>query len=268
MGKEYFSHDYNTRNKKKMATLIYKEKMVGYGLFWVIVEMLHEATTNWMELDEDTYISIAKESGCKVDYVDGFIERCIQMHKVFIAEQGKFTTERVLFNVNKRSEISHERSLAGKASALAKQKATESQQNSTSVKQSSTIKLNKRKVKEKKDINTNPILSVVKEKFQLELSIQLPDNILETAERNQFMKTGKKQTQFIQSQWKLFISERMVDPDEKRHQYRKLSDLTSYFINWIRDKHPRTDVPILNHTEISSREQHDKNFLDGIFKLK
>ena len=75
--KEYFSHDYYTRNKTKMAYLISKEKMTGYGLFWVIIEMLHETSGSWLELSEATYASIAKESGCRVDFVRGFITRCL-----------------------------------------------------------------------------------------------------------------------------------------------------------------------------------------------
>jgi hypothetical protein len=71
--KEYFSHDYNTRNKKKLAAIIHDYKMTGYGLFWVIAEMLHEDGENWMDLDQLTFISIAKESGCEVEFV-----KCLQ----------------------------------------------------------------------------------------------------------------------------------------------------------------------------------------------
>lgn len=114
--KEYFSHDFGTRHKKKLSALIHEQKMTGYGLFWVIVEMLHEDSTRWMDLDELTYISIEKESGESVEYIKQFIQKCITRYKVFIQEGEKFTTDRVLRNIDKRMEISTKRSEAGKKS--------------------------------------------------------------------------------------------------------------------------------------------------------
>lgn len=37
----YFSHDYNARNDEKIKRLIRKHGMVGYGIFWSIVEDLY-----------------------------------------------------------------------------------------------------------------------------------------------------------------------------------------------------------------------------------
>lgn len=114
--KEYFSHDYGTRHKKRLSALIHEHKMRGYGLFWVIVEMLHEDSTRWMDLDDITYISIQKESGESVNYIKEFITQCINRYKVFQKEGERFTTERVLRNIDKRLEISEKRSAAGKES--------------------------------------------------------------------------------------------------------------------------------------------------------
>ena len=37
----YFSHDYNARNDEKIKMLIRKHGMIGYGVFWAIVEDLY-----------------------------------------------------------------------------------------------------------------------------------------------------------------------------------------------------------------------------------
>jgi len=37
----YFSHDYNARNDEKIKRLIRKHGMIGYGIFWSIVEDLY-----------------------------------------------------------------------------------------------------------------------------------------------------------------------------------------------------------------------------------
>lgn len=79
---------------------------------------------------------------------------------------------------------------------------------------------------------------VIDEPFVIVQDLKLPDGILEAAEMNQFMRTRSKNTEFILAQWSIFVTERMLDPPERRHQYRQLSDLTTYFLNWIREKKP------------------------------
>lgn len=118
MTKEYFPHDYGTRHKKKMAAMRKEKKMRGYGLFWVIIEMLHEDDARWMDLDELTYISIAAQAEESPKFVQEFVELCINRYKVFIQEENRFTTARVLRNIDIRMGISESRSEAGKKGAV------------------------------------------------------------------------------------------------------------------------------------------------------
>lgn len=158
MAKEYFSHDYGTRNKLKMAALLQTSGTRGYGLFWVIVEMMYEDSKKWLELEEYTYLAIKKESGEDLDFIRQFIRDCIDTYKVFIEEDGKISTERVLRNIEKRNEISEKRKEAGKESAKRRASLTiTSEQNSTSDEHllnkneqnpTKETKVNKRKVKE------------------------------------------------------------------------------------------------------------------------
>ena len=53
----YFSHDYNARSDDKIRALIRKHGMLGYGLFWAIIEDLYN-NTNVLRLD---YEGIAYE---------------------------------------------------------------------------------------------------------------------------------------------------------------------------------------------------------------
>jgi hypothetical protein len=48
----YFSHDYNARNDEKIKRLIRKHGMVGYGIFWSIVEDLYN-NANALQTDYD-----------------------------------------------------------------------------------------------------------------------------------------------------------------------------------------------------------------------
>lgn len=79
---------------------------------------------------------------------------------------------------------------------------------------------------------------IIDEPFSIDPDLPLPDATLEAAERNQFALKGNKNSDFLKQQWGVFVTERIHDPPEKRKQYRQLSDLTSYFLNWVRNKHP------------------------------
>jgi uncharacterized protein YdaU (DUF1376 family) len=78
--------------------------------------------------------------------------------------------------------------------------------------------------------------------FVITIGTPLPTTTLTAAEQNQFTMTGNKNTDFLKNQWKVFIGERIHDPPEKRRQYRQLSDLTTYFLNWIRNKYPKQNA--------------------------
>lgn len=74
--------------------------------------------------------------------------------------------------------------------------------------------------------------------FLIHIDLELPSIPLEAVERNQFTYTKNSNTEYVKSQWKVFLGERMNDPSERRQQYRKIEHLTSYFINWMRTKFP------------------------------
>jgi uncharacterized protein YdaU (DUF1376 family) len=78
--------------------------------------------------------------------------------------------------------------------------------------------------------------------FVISFSTQLPIPTLTAAEQNQYTLTRNKNTEFLKEQWVTFIAERINDPPERQRQYRQLSDLTSYYLNWVRNKHPKQNA--------------------------
>ena len=48
----YFSHDYNTRTDDKIKKLIRSHGMIGYGIFWSIIEDLYN-NANALRTDYD-----------------------------------------------------------------------------------------------------------------------------------------------------------------------------------------------------------------------
>ena len=132
----YFSHDYNARNDIKTQALLVEHGAAGYGVYWVIVEMLHEETNRKLLLNNLSFVVIARQASTSVEQVKAIVECCLE-YELFIEEDGYFFSQRVLVNIDKRMQISEQRAEAGRRSAKSKRKA-KSQKSSTSVEQNST----------------------------------------------------------------------------------------------------------------------------------
>lgn len=70
-------------------------------------------------------------------------------------------------------------------------------------------------------------------------SLEIPANTLEAAERNQHSHTGVRNTDFVKQMWKVFLLERLADPPIVQMQQKTVSDLSRYFLNFIRSKFPK-----------------------------
>lgn len=143
MAKDYFSHDYNARNDKKLTKVFMKHNLAGIGAYWCIIEMLYEEG-GYLLIDE--YERIAFELRADFD----FIKSVIEDFDLFENDDVKIWSDTALERLKLRAEKS--------------QKARESiekrwnkHKNNTNVLQSknnsNTIKVKESKVKEsKKDI--------------------------------------------------------------------------------------------------------------------
>ena len=147
----YFSHDYNPTSDPKIQALIGEHGAVGYGLYWRIVEMLHEEGTHKLPCKKYIYLALAKQMSTSVEQVEIIVKCCIELCELFVSDNELFWSERVLRNIEKRTEISNKRSEAGKKSAELRKISTNVEQVSTSVQQNPT---KERKVKENK-VNEN-----------------------------------------------------------------------------------------------------------------
>ena len=74
--------------------------------------------------------------------------------------------------------------------------------------------------------------------FSFDSKTILPVFALEAAEMNQITHTRNRNTEFVKNQWVTFLKERMNDPPIKRKMYKQIQDLTTYFLNWNRNKFP------------------------------
>jgi len=146
----YFPHDYNARNDLKIQAMVDDYGAVGYGIYWAVIEMLHEEDENRLPFNKVTFKSIAKQMSTSVEQVEAIVNCCLD-YELFIFNDELFYSERVNKNINKRTEIAEKRSIAGKMSAQKRAESltipTNVEQVLTSVQQNPT---KKRKEKESK----------------------------------------------------------------------------------------------------------------------
>jgi hypothetical protein len=98
----YFQHDYRSRLDIKLLKIRKRHGMTGFGVYWALVEMLHEGN-GFIEMDAET---IAYELQCDEQIVKDVIELCFDYF------ENNVTCNRVIDNLKFRRE---------KASAKSKQ---------------------------------------------------------------------------------------------------------------------------------------------------
>ena len=95
----YFSHDYNSRQDEKIKRLIMKHGLLGYGIFWAIVEDLYN-NANALPLD---FESIAFDLRTQDT---GIIESIINDYDLFKNDGQFFWSESVQRRLDEREERS------------------------------------------------------------------------------------------------------------------------------------------------------------------
>lgn len=136
----YFPHDFNARNDIKIQALLHDYKARGYGLYWILIEMLHEASEHKIALKTYSYIALSQITNESPDFVEKVISACINKYDLFFEVDGFLQCKRVNINIDRRIELSNKRALAGKEGANAKQMLANAKQNEANKKKGKEIK--------------------------------------------------------------------------------------------------------------------------------
>lgn len=113
----YFPHDYNAVNDPKVMGLLNQFGAVGYGVYWRLIEMLHEDRNHKLPFEQYIYISVSITMKLTPKEIEEIIYACINPYRLFDADGVLFWSERVLRNIAIREEIIKAKSKAGKESA-------------------------------------------------------------------------------------------------------------------------------------------------------
>ena len=102
---EYFSHDIFTRENLKIKRLINTHKMEGYGVFWAVIEFLHNNNNRLLMSELDI---IAFDLGVDVSLVESVIKN----FNLFNIRKKVVSSARVAKNIKLRKEKSEKAKMA------------------------------------------------------------------------------------------------------------------------------------------------------------
>lgn len=160
MAKEtyYFSHDSNAITDTKILNMRCDYGLEGYGLYWVIIEMLRNEQGYKLELNKNTYRAIKTLANPQNIDIEKFIRDCIDDYKLFIKEDNCFYSKSLsnrMLEYEEKKRINKEN---GKLGGRPKKTETkpfgfenETEKNQSKIKES---KIKENKVKEKNNNNT------------------------------------------------------------------------------------------------------------------
>lgn len=110
----YFSHDSNARHDPKISALICKYGVAGYGMFWILIEMLREADEFKLPLKKYIWNAIAMQMQCTPDATENFVKSCINEYELLTSDDQFFWSNSLIKRMQKRTEISEKRSNSAK----------------------------------------------------------------------------------------------------------------------------------------------------------
>ncbi len=105
--KNYFQHDYRSREDNKLLKIRMKHQMTGIGVYWCLVELIHEGM-GFVDYDLDV---LSFQLQVDKEIINSVIDIC------FSIQDNKITCERVKENLKYRMEKYNEKSEKGKAAA-------------------------------------------------------------------------------------------------------------------------------------------------------
>jgi DnaD/phage-associated family protein len=121
----YFSHDNNARNDLKIKAMMSKYGYEGYGIFWALVEMMHESGEGELPLEEYLYIALQQEFNGSSTDVKQYIDDCINVFKLFETDGENFWSNSLKRRMAIREKKREQARKAGKRSAeVRKQRAS------------------------------------------------------------------------------------------------------------------------------------------------
>ena len=100
----YFSHDYGARLDDKIQVLLMDHTISAYGIYWALIEILHEEDEHRINLNEIFIKSFSKTCSTSVEHLLEVVESCIKYELFKKDKEGRIFSDRVDFHFHLISE--------------------------------------------------------------------------------------------------------------------------------------------------------------------
>jgi hypothetical protein len=94
MKRHYFDHDYSARNDQKILQLRFKHGNEGYGIYWMILEIMAEDSTGYIQVKDIGGLSIGL--GVPSATLEAILESCAEIGLFLRCDHGNYYSERML----------------------------------------------------------------------------------------------------------------------------------------------------------------------------
>jgi len=111
----YFSHDANARHDPKILAMRGEYGMFGYGVYWLIIEMMREQDEYKLPLKKYIYNAIAMQVQCTdfaKDNAKQFVSDCINEFDLFQSDDEHFWSNSLVKRMEKKNTVSEKRKKA------------------------------------------------------------------------------------------------------------------------------------------------------------
>ena len=86
----YFTHDATAANDPKIRAMIKKYGVAGYGMFWLILEMMRTQSKYKIDDKEYNWSALAEQMQCTCKEVKAFVKDCTEQFELFIYDEKGF----------------------------------------------------------------------------------------------------------------------------------------------------------------------------------
>jgi len=114
----YFSHDSNARHDIKIKAMVNQYGMAGYGLYWVIIEMLRDTSDYELPLKKYFYQALSAEAQMQPDEAEQWLRDCIDIYELFDESDDVFYSRSLKNRMQIKDDKRKKRSDAGKKGML------------------------------------------------------------------------------------------------------------------------------------------------------
>ncbi len=104
----YFSHDANARNDPDILAMRSKHGIKGYGMYWVVVEMLREQNDYKLKLNGYTSNALAMQMQCDPHYAEEFLKDCIDEFDLLQSDGKHVWSPSLLRRMQRKEEKSEQ----------------------------------------------------------------------------------------------------------------------------------------------------------------